>query len=357
MIPGPGYDGPREGDLLAELGCSARLLRRRLRIVPMKALLLVLVLGLGVLAAFPFLRGFPPADPPPNPEVTESESSQYGQRTREETADAGQRPSDNLAGGAPAVKRKRVGRPMMFPDDPVADVVFGVIRDVVSGSATEEHRQDLEDRIAGILEEEGMGKPEGRIDAARLTIDTMLKRSKGQQLSAAPINPRQIEAMRIAASEVAIDLYRRLPMTTSGFGGHEGAALAKAVEVAMPPGYEALKWETIGTFQYHEGMVLPDPVLALNQKKMGIAGYMMTLEEVEDIRQFLLVESIWACCFGMPPEVNQVILVTIPKSLRGVDYTLRPVLCAGTFDVGEVVEDGFVTSLYRMEVSEFKEIE
>jgi hypothetical protein len=246
---------------------------------------------------------------------------------------------------------------MMFPDDPVADVVFGVIRDVVTGRATRENREELESRIVGILEEEGMGKADDRVVTARMTVETLLRRSEGQQISAGPINPNQVEAMRIASSEVAIDLYRRLPMTTSGLSRHEGSALAKAVEVAMPAGFEQLKWETIGTFPYEEGMQLPEPVLKLHGAKVGIAGYMMTLEEVEDIHQFLLVESIWSCCFGMPPTVNQVLLINIPKSMRGVEFTMRPVLCAGTLEVGEIVEDGFVTSLYRMNVSVFREIE
>lgn len=320
----------------------------------MKYLVATLFLTLCALAFFPFLAGGGAAGEGDGREAPGvAEASRYG-RTPGPLPGSG----DVLpGGGAGTARRAPVPRPMMFPDDPVADVVFGAIRDIVSGRAGAGDREELEGRIAGILEEEGMGKADSRKEAAALTIATMLRRAEGQQVSAGPINPRQIEAMRIAASEVAIDLYRRLPMTVSGYGRHDGAALALTVQAEMPDGFEAVSWESIGSFPYQDGMALPPSVLDLHGRKLGACGYMMTLEEVEDIRQFLLVESIWACCFGMPPEVNQVILVNIPASMRGVEYTMRPVLVAGVFDVGEVVEDGFVTSLYRLQVEVFKEID
>ena len=73
-----------------------------------------------------------------------------------------------------------------------------------------------------------------------------------------------------------------------------------AAKGGSPLQIQVVKWEVLGGFEYEEGMALPKPVRDLSGKKVGIAGYMMTLEEVEDIHEFLLVESLWSCCFGIP---------------------------------------------------------
>src|SRR6185295_1540124 len=100
-------------------------------------------------------------------------------------------------------------------------------------------------------------------------------------------------------------------------------------------------------FEYTEGMKMPDEVRALNGAKVAIAGYMMTIEEVENIHQFLLVEAFWSCCFGVPPTINQVVMIQIAGT-RGVEYTSSPVVILGTLEVGAKIEDGFETSVYRL---------
>jgi hypothetical protein len=109
-------------------------------------------------------------------------------------------------------------------------------------------------------------------------------------------------------------------------------------------------WRTIGGFEYTEGMQLPEEVRKLNGAKVGMAGYMMTIEEVENIHEFLLVEAFWSCCFGTPPSVNQVLMVRVVGD-KGVEYTSSPVLILGTLEVGEEIEDGFVTSVYRLKAT------
>ena len=36
---------------------------------------------------------------------------------------------------------------------------------------------------------------------------------------------------------------------------------------------------------------------------------------------------------------------------KGVEYTSQPVLILGTLEVGEKIEDGFVTSVYRLKAT------
>ena len=104
----------------------------------------------------------------------------------------------------------------------------------------------------------------------------------------------------------------------------------------------------LGGFEYKEGMELPKAVTDLDGKEVGIAGYMMSLGEFEDIHEFLLVESMWSCCFGIPPDVHQVLVVTIPDDQEGLELVTVPIVILGKLDVGEEVEDGWVTSVYRL---------
>jgi hypothetical protein len=103
-------------------------------------------------------------------------------------------------------------------------------------------------------------------------------------------------------------------------------------------------------------MKLPDDVVKLNGTKVGLAGYMLTLDQVENIHEFLVVEAFWSCCFGTPPSMNGVVMVHI-EAKKGVEYTSSPVLVLGTLEVGEQVEDGFVTSVYRIKATSVTAIE
>ena len=71
----------------------------------------------------------------------------------------------------------------------------------------------------------------------------------------------------------------------------------------------------------------------------------------------LLVESQWTCCFGTIPELNQILVVRLPKSTQEIFYTPDPVVILGTFDVGQEMEDGWVVSVYHIDATEVQEIE
>jgi hypothetical protein len=76
-------------------------------------------------------------------------------------------------------------------------------------------------------------------------------------------------------------------------------------------------------------------------------GFMLTLGDTQDIREFILVESLWGCCFGAVPDINQSILGRVKDGARA-DYTAAPVLVTGVLEVGEEREGGYVASLYRL---------
>jgi hypothetical protein len=244
--------------------------------------------------------------------------------------------------------------------DPLVDGMKAVVRELILKGFATSDKEKLADRIRLILEVGDVGEDVGRRRESTSLATTLLEiqndyRPKGDLDPKRALTQDEEQRVRIMAEALSRDLYRRLPKAgpatydgSASGGGHTGM-LRAAPTFTPPPGYETVAWSTLGGFEYSEGMKLPDAVTKLNGKKVALAGYMMTLDEVENIREFLIVESLWSCCFGVPPNVNQVILIKI-EGRRGTEYSSLPVMIAGTLDVGEKIEDGFVTSVYRLKV-------
>ena len=78
---------------------------------------------------------------------------------------------------------------------------------------------------------------------------------------------------------------------------------------------------------------LPAEVRALDGKRVVLAGFMMALYALRDIREFALVGSHTKCCFGVPPGVGDQVIVTVPDGADGLELTLHPLRVEGTFRV------------------------
>jgi hypothetical protein len=229
-------------------------------------------------------------------------------------------------------------------------IVLGLLR---------EEQPKLADRLVVIFVRAALGVDARRKIEAELLSKTLLDvqeefRPKKGAAPKSSLTTDEEQRVRIAAETLARDIYKKLQPFVAPTGPHatgqHTAVLRSAPVAKVPPGYEAIAWKTLGGFEYTEGMQLPEEVRKLNGKKVGITGYMMTIEEVENIHEFLLVEAFWSCCFGTPPTVNQVLMIRI-EAQKGVEYTSSPVLLLGTLEVGEQIEDGFVTSLYRLKAT------
>lgn len=235
--------------------------------------------------------------------------------------------------------------------DPLVDGMRSIVTEMKLRGLKVEDVDMIGDRIRIVLEKANVGDDVRRRIEASALARQLLEIQKDYRPKNEPVRDRPRDAaeesvIRTVAEFLARDLYRRLPVSGTPGSSHTGTMRA-TVDVKPPEGYSALTWKTIGGFEYTEGMKLPDDVKALHGKKVAIAGYMMALDEVENIREFLLVESLWSCCFGTPPTVNQVLVIRI-EGKKGIDYTSGPIQVAGILDVGEKVEDGFVTSVYRL---------
>ncbi len=109
----------------------------------------------------------------------------------------------------------------------------------------------------------------------------------------------------------------------------------------------------------------PEPIQALDGKDAAVVGYILPLEfkpkSADEVRVFMLVRDLMACCFGGAPRPDEWIYVEMEGDSSSKMYPYLPVIVRGTLKVGRVDEgeDGFgltsgVYSMKGREVQEFK---
>ena len=94
---------------------------------------------------------------------------------------------------------------------------------------------------------------------------------------------------------------------------------------------------------------VPGPIRALDQKRVIIQGFMIpTVTDNHRVTEFLLVRNQASCCFGLPPQVSDVleIRMTGQPAEPLMDRTVNVV---GTLHVQEHWAGSYLGSLYQME--------
>lgn len=94
---------------------------------------------------------------------------------------------------------------------------------------------------------------------------------------------------------------------------------------------------------------IPADVLALDGQKVALAGFVLplTLQDGRTTR-FLLLRTQSACCFGLMPRVNELVVVHVPApGIRPQPDT--PFVVAGKFHVQWTGEGDQLIAIYRME--------
>jgi hypothetical protein len=131
---------------------------------------------------------------------------------------------------------------------------------------------------------------------------------------------------------------------------------ARKPHAAPTPGkvYD-LSIQNLGNFEYDQekGGNIPDDIKRLSGSSIRLKGYMIPMDQAENITQFALVPSLFACCFGQPPQIQHTIVVTCPKG-KAVGYTADEILVEGTLKVQEKKDDGYIISLFEMDVGSVK---
>lgn len=85
---------------------------------------------------------------------------------------------------------------------------------------------------------------------------------------------------------------------------------------------------------------LPEHLRALEGKQVSMIGFMVAIYKPTDMREFLLVGSHLACCFGQIPGPEGIVEVATSEAQGLVDATYEPVLVRGRLALDPIVEQG-----------------
>ena len=93
---------------------------------------------------------------------------------------------------------------------------------------------------------------------------------------------------------------------------------------------------------------IPPAVKGWSGKKAVVTGFMLpTKLENGKAVEFLLMANQMACCYGVVPNMNDWVIVRIPK---GVPITQDvPIAFRGMFRVNATFESGYMTGIYQLE--------
>jgi hypothetical protein len=219
----------------------------------------------------------------------------------------------------------------------IEDTLRDLLTGVANGSIREEQRSEIQKSLIALLESVHLGKPENRVNAAAVIVQQVFDQAK-LQTPTSELTPRQIQAIQALAKE----LTRQFMLLAIG-----SSAGADGIAIPLPAGYERVTWNQLGGFPYQEGGALPAEVMTLRGRRVGLPGFMLSLGDTGDSAEFILVESLWGCCFGSVPDVNQTVIVRMSPGAV-MEYSAAPLVVTGVLEVGEERQAGFVTSLYRV---------
>lgn len=128
--------------------------------------------------------------------------------------------------------------------------------------------------------------------------------------------------------------------------------------LVAPSDGKVMEFENIkelGNFEYdpEKGGGIPADVKAVSDHVIRVRGYMIPMDQAENITTFALVPSLFACCFGQPPQIQHTIVVRTPKG-KAVGYYPDEIVVEGKLKVEEKKEDGFVISVFEVSATSVK---
>ena len=134
------------------------------------------------------------------------------------------------------------------------------------------------------------------------------------------------------------------------------ANVRKALDRAGKDGIVILDMHDLGGWEFDEREKQPFPeyVRELEGRTVVVRGFMMPDIDFEHIRSFHVVRSLWGCCFGAPPRINEILRVTLSDK-DGMDYTYNTLEVQGVFHAVFEMEDGMVDDVYRLDNAVAKE--
>jgi len=102
---------------------------------------------------------------------------------------------------------------------------------------------------------------------------------------------------------------------------------------------------------------IPDPIKKLHSQPAVVVGFMVPIEvdNKGGVKSFALTQDQMFCCFGVPPSMNEWIMVNV-EGEPAKYYSEIPIAAFGTLEVGEEFEDGYVMSVYRLKCEKVMDV-
>ncbi len=141
-----------------------------------------------------------------------------------------------------------------------------------------------------------------------------------------------------------------------------GTSKMKTDKPKTAEGYQYLDISDLAGFDYYTAPpgekpdekllaenVIPEKIKNLNGRRVSITGFMMPVDVDDEgfVREFALNGNYDMCFYGAPSQINQWIHVKMQPGAKA-RFSHNPTTVSGTLEVGELVEDGQVISLYRL---------
>ena len=167
------------------------------------------------------------------------------------------------------------------------------------------------------------------------------------------------EQIRVCKAQIASAATQPAAGSASGLPGDVQVAVSaesRKKHAAPKPGeVRELEIKELGNFEYDadKGGNIPADVKALSGMKIKLRGFMIPMDQTESITQFALVPSLFACCYGQPPQVQHTIVCATPKG-KSVSYYPDEISVEGTLKVSEKRDEGFIISVFEMDVNSVK---
>ena len=141
-----------------------------------------------------------------------------------------------------------------------------------------------------------------------------------------------------------------------------GACLAADTPPVEEDGYLRLGFDRLASYRFvtpkfdpstgqpQEGgeEQIPAAVKAWSGRKAIVTGFMLPVKmEGALVTEFLLVKDAMMCCYGIIPNMNEWIVVRMPKGVRPLMDV--PIDFHGVLKVGAMFENGYLVGIYLLE--------
>jgi hypothetical protein len=111
----------------------------------------------------------------------------------------------------------------------------------------------------------------------------------------------------------------------------------------------------LGNFDYDQekGGNIPTDVKRLGGHPIRLRGFMIPMDQADNITKFALVPDLFACCFGQPPQIQHMVVANCPEG-KAVGYSPDEIVVEGKLNVEEKKDDGYIISIFEVTVTSVK---